>query len=169
MHFVSMALDGTYLTDCKEFGAGAFKDFIIENIQCKNVKEIKSPNPMSAEDVARAGNYANALSRNVSETLKDKIGHPSTIVVGVGSVFGYGIYGMAGNKNPLSIEDLMITVCGLPGKNDADLGGGDFASVEGSNTILALGYMQNLNIKQLRIIHVNNADGALIYKPFWKE
>jgi hypothetical protein len=39
--------------------------------------------------------------------------------------------------------------------------------VEVSNAILALGFMEGLQIDEMQIIHVNNADGALIYQPFW--
>lgn len=34
--------------------------------------------------------------------------------------------------------------------------------------ILAFGFMQGLGIKQMEIINVNNADGAMVYEPFWK-
>ena len=76
---------------------------------------------------------------------------------------------MIGGKNQFSITDLEAVVHSLPGKTDADLGGGDYAFVEGSNTVFVLGFMQNLNIGKMHIINVNNADGAMIYEPFWKE
>lgn len=92
----------------------------------------------------------------------------AAIDIGVGSVFGYGIHGMVGGKNQFSIDDLASVVHKLPGKTDDDLGGGDYAFVEGSNTIFVLGFMQNLRIYKIHIINVNNADGAMIYEPFWK-
>lgn len=168
MQFVSRMSDGTYLVDGCEKGVGAFKDFIIENIQHRNVKEIASPNPMSAKDIAQAVSYASRLSNEVDKALRDKISHSTTTVVGVGSVFGYGIHGMVSGKNLFSIDDLAAVVRALPGKSDADLGGGDFAFVEGSNTIFVLGFMQSLHIGQMHIINVNNADGAIVYEPFWQ-
>ncbi|MBA2727998.1 MAG: hypothetical protein H0U49_07485 [Parachlamydiaceae bacterium] len=92
----------------------------------------------------------------------------TTAVVGAGSVFGFGIAEMLGNKNPFTIEDLTMVVQALAGKTYSDLGGGDYAFCEGSNAILILGFMQTLNIKQMQIINVNNADGAMIYEPFWE-
>jgi len=169
MQFISIMPDGIYLVAGQEKGVGAFKDFIIENIQYRNIKEIASPNPMSAEDIAHAVNYASRLSEKIDKDLKDKISRPTTIVIGVGSVFGYGIHEMVGGKNQFSIDDLAAVVHSLPGKTDADLGGGDYAFVEGSNTVFVLGFMQNLNIGKIRIINVNNADGAMIYEPFWKK
>jgi exopolyphosphatase/guanosine-5'-triphosphate,3'-diphosphate pyrophosphatase len=168
VQFISRGPDGTYVVDGREEGVGAFKDFIIENIQHRNISEIIRPNPMSAEDIVHATNYALHLSSGYSQALKDKISKPTTVVIGVGSVFGYGIQGMLGGKNLFSIDDLAEVVLSLPGKTDDDLGGGGYAHVEGSNTVFVLGFMQNLNIEQMHIVNVNNADGAMIYEPFWK-
>jgi hypothetical protein len=110
--------------------------------------------------------HVNFLKR-VDQQVKDKIVHPSTKVIGAGSVFGYGINGIMAGKNPFTVEELKTVVEALAGKTDADLGGGDYAFCEGSNAIFVLGYMQTLNINEIQIINVNNADGALLYEPFW--
>lgn len=167
MQFISQLSDGTYVVGGREDGVGAFKDFIIKNIQQRNLEKIKSPNPLSAENIVQATAYARSLADALNQPLKDKICRPATTVVGAGSVFGYGIRGMLGGKHCFSSEDLKTVVDALPGKTDADLGGGDYAFVEGSNTVLALGFMQHLGIEQMHIVNVNNADGALIYEPFW--
>ncbi|MBA3238233.1 MAG: hypothetical protein H0T62_07810 [Parachlamydiaceae bacterium] len=128
---------------------------------------------MSSNDISLAVIQARNLSKTVEEVFKDKIKQPTTKIVGVGSVFGYGIAEMLNNKNPFTIEDLTTVTETLVGKTDADstlssvLGGGDYASYEGSNAILVLGYMQTLKIQQMQIMNVNNADGAMIYEPFW--
>lgn len=166
--FITTASDGSHLVDCGNEGSGSFADYIIENIQNQTIGEFTSPNPMSADDILLATAHARNLSKNVGKGFKDKINHPATTVVGVGSVFGFGIAGIIGNKNPFSIEDLSTAVQALAGKTDADLGGGDYAFCEGSNAILVLGFMQTLNIQQMQIINVNNADGAMIYEPFWQ-
>lgn len=168
MQFISTTIDGKYVINGREDGVGAFKDYIVENVQHRNVKEYTSPNPMSAEDISQATNYAIGLCNPIDKALKDKIGRPTTKVVGVGSVFGYGIKEMLGGKNLFSMDDMEAVVQALPGKTDADLGGGDYACVEGSNTIFVLGCMQSLNVGQMQILNVNNADGALIYEPFWE-
>ena len=65
-----------------------------------------------------------------------------------------------------SLDDIATVVQGLAGKTDADFGG-EFAFCEGSNTVLALGFMRNLDIQQIHVVNVNNADGAIVYQPFW--
>jgi hypothetical protein len=168
VEFVGMASDGTYSIDCGEEGAGAFNNFIIKNIQHRDIKETITPNLMSTEEIIQAEARARDLSKKVNKVLKDKMCHPTTTIVGAGSVFGCGIAALVDGKNPFSIEDLTTVVHGLTGKTDADFGGGNFAFCEGSNAILTLGFMQGLNIEQMHIINVNNTDGAIIYEPFWK-
>lgn len=167
IQFVGMTSDGFYLIDCGEEGVGAFNDYIIGNIQRQNIKERKTPNPMSNSDVLRAQTYACSLSQKVNQSINDKFKDPTTKVVGAGSVFGHGIAAMVG-KNAFCFDDIAAVVQGLAGKTDADFGGGDFAFCEGSNTILAFGFMQGLRIEKISILNVNNADGALIYEAFWK-
>lgn len=168
IQFVGTKPDGSYVVDCADYGVGAFKDYIIEVIQQRDIKYSYSPNPMSSDDVFKAEARARELSTGINAELKGKLADPTTIVVGAGSVFGYGIAGLLQHKTPFTIDDLTTVVQSLPGKTDVDLGGGDFACVEGSNAILVLGFMQNLHIGELRIININNADGALTYTPFWK-
>ena len=56
----------------------------------------------------------------------------------------------------------------MANKDDQQLGGGDYANVLTTNSILVLGYMQELNIKQMQALDINNADGALLYNDFWQ-
>ncbi len=112
--------------------------------------------------------YAFNLSTKVHQVLRDKLRRPETEVVGVDSVFGRGIALLIAKKNPFTVEVLTTIVQGLIGKTDIELGGGDFACIEVSNTLLALGLMKGLDIKQMSIIDVNNADGAMVYQPFWE-
>lgn len=167
MQFVSKVPDGTYLFSGSDTGSGAFKDWIVEKLQCRN--RSSSPNPMSAEEINQAQTHARSLSYWVDLSMREKIGRPETTLVGVGSVFARGIRKKLGDKDRFWIEDLEKFVLALAGKNDEDLGGGDFAPWEGSNAILVLGIMQNLNLQKLEIANINNADGALIYKPFWEK
>jgi exopolyphosphatase/guanosine-5'-triphosphate,3'-diphosphate pyrophosphatase len=54
-------------------------------------------------------------------------------------------------------------------ETDADLGGDAYACAEVSSAILALGYMKGLNIKEMSAVNINNADGAILYPPFWSQ
>lgn len=161
--------DGAHIVGCGDEGSGAFRDFIIETVQGRNVKEFTTPNPMSAEEIVQAAAHAYSLAGKVESHFKEKLADPRTIVIGAGNVFGYGILAMMDEKSPFSLEELEAVVVGLENKTDDDFGGGDYAFCEGSNTILVYGLMQGLGIKEMRIAQVNNADGALVYGPFWKK
>jgi hypothetical protein len=113
-------------------------------------------------------NFYESLSQKVGVAFRNKMNDPHTTVVGTGSVFGFGISAMVDGKNPFSLEDLATAVESLPGKTDADLGGGDYAFCEGTNAILALGFMRGLHIPKMHILNSNNADGALVDRDFWK-
>lgn len=167
MQLVMQVPDGSYMMHCSQKGSGHFKDYIIENIQHKDSNKFKSPNPMSPEDIIQAEAYACDLSTRIENLFKEKINCPTTMVVGAGSLFGLDISTRVGHKTPFLIEDLKIVVDALKDKSDNDLGGDDFAFVKGSNSILVLGFMRGLKIKQMHIVNVNNADGAILYAPFW--
>lgn len=160
--------DGSYLIDGSNEGSGPFRDFIIESIQRRDIKEYRSPNPISQEQANLAKAHAADLSMKVDQVFRDKLRDLKVEVVGVGSVFGNGITALMPGKNPFTIEDLTAAVHKLVGKSDIDLGGGGFACIEVSNALLALGFMKGLDIKQISIIDVNNADGAIVYKAFWE-
>lgn len=148
-------------------GSGFFRDFIIESIQGRNIKEYRSPNPISQEQAILAEAHAFDLAMKVDRVFKEKLRESSVSVVGVGSAFG-GIASLMNKKVSFTFEDVTTTVQKHIGKSDRDLGGGDFACIEVSNALLALGFMKGLDIKQISIMDVNNADGAMTYKPFWK-
>lgn len=167
--FIGIDVDGTYLIEGSGEGSGPFRDFIIESIQSQNVQKCKSPNPLSQEQADLAEDYAFNLSAKINQALKNKLLNPSTKVIGVGSVFGKGITSLTSGKNPFSIQDIRAAVRGLIGKSDADLGGGDFACIEVSNALLVLGFMRGLDIKEMNVLDVNNAEGAMVYKLFWEQ
>lgn len=160
--------EGSYLIDGSNEGSGPFRDFIIESIQQRDTKEYKSPNPISEEQANLAIAYATDLAMKVDPIFRDKLREEKVEIIGVGSVFGRGIAALMPGKNPFTIEDLVAAVRNLVGKSDTDLGGGNFACIEVSNALHALGFMKGLDIKQINILDVNNADGAIVYKSFWE-
>jgi exopolyphosphatase/guanosine-5'-triphosphate,3'-diphosphate pyrophosphatase len=168
MQWISATSDGTYISAGLKEGVGDFKDFIIEHIQHRNPQKTKSPNPMTAEEIEQAIDHAQDLSCKIDLQLQNKIASPTTTIVGAGSVFGRGIQEIIGDKNTFSFEDLAKAVFLLANHTDADLGGGDFAFVKLSNALFVLGFMQHLKIEQMEILDVNNADGAMLYSPFWE-
>lgn len=165
--FIEYNLNGSFYVDCGNDGAGAFEKHIIEVIQHKNMEITKSPNPFSPEEIEMSIAYACSLSNKANQRIKTKLSKSNTKVVGVSSVFGRGLLQFVNEKNPITVEELDLIVKVQSGKTDQDFGGGDFARCELSNAILVLGFMQGLNIHQLYIADVNNADGALIHPAFW--
>lgn len=145
-----------------------FKDYIIEDIQRFDPKQITTPNPMNAIEMQKATFKARNLAQRVDHQFKERVLQPNVKVVGVGNIFAYGIYPLVEKKSPYDQTDLNQAVINLEGKTDADLGGGDYANVQKSNAILVLGYMQGLGIDQVEVIDVNNADGAMLYQEFWQ-
>lgn len=166
IQFTTLGTDGSFLVDCGSRGVGAFNDHIIGHIQGQSIIECKTPNPMSMVDIIHAENYARNQSQNVDESFKEKLKRPTTKVIGAGNAFGYGIAFMVGSS--FCLDDIAAVVYGLAGKTDEDFGG-DYAFCEGSNTILAFGFMKGLDIKQVQVVNINNADGSLFYKPFWEK
>jgi hypothetical protein len=168
IQFTGLAKNGELRVDCGEKGVGAFTDHVIAHLQGHSLDYCKTPNPMSAEDILQAKEYAYQLAQKVDQVFQQKLKNPNTQVVGAGSVFGYGIASLLEGKNLFSQEDIATCAYNLAGKTDADLGGGDFAFCEGTNAILVSGFMENLGIKQVNIVNINNADGAMIENSFWK-
>lgn len=160
--------EDAYMIDKSIEGSGHFRDWVIEVIQHQNSKECRSPNPLSAGHANLAEAYAYLLSSKVDQVFRSRMLNPSIEVVGVGSVFGRGFSRLMDGKSPVTIEDLTAAVNRLIDKTDADLGGGDFACVEVSNVLLALGLMKGFGVAQIYLLDINNADGALVYPPFWE-
>jgi exopolyphosphatase / guanosine-5'-triphosphate,3'-diphosphate pyrophosphatase len=145
-----------------------FKNHVIESIKKEDPNFITTPNPLSRGQVKDAESYAQSISKKVDRLFKNKISNPRTKVVGIGNIFAYGIYPLVGKKAVFTQQELNKQVHGLRGKTDKDLGEGAYVNVAVTNPILVLGFMETLKIRQVDILDVNNADGALLYASFWE-
>src|SRR5262249_1023721 len=112
-----------------------FKNHVISQIQQKDLKSVTTPNPFTVEDLLKAQSHAIKVSRNVDTYFKKKIQDPSVEVVGVGNIFGYQISKL-GNGDSVHIEQVLEKTATLVNKTDTDVGGGDFANVYVTNTLL---------------------------------
>jgi exopolyphosphatase/guanosine-5'-triphosphate,3'-diphosphate pyrophosphatase len=144
-----------------------FKNYIIKNIQDRNIKQYNTPNPMNYKEMSQAEQQARKIASKVNQVFRDKILNQKSVVVGVGNIFSYRIEPML-NKSSFTIEDLKNAVSKLEGQGDKEVGNDSFSNVGVSNPILILGYMQELGIDHMEIKDINNADGAMLYPPFWK-
>ncbi len=144
-----------------------FRQYVIQNIQGRDVKIYDTPNPMTLDEMNHAEKHARQLAASVDQFFKDKINDPKISVYGIGSIFSLGIEPLA-KKNPFTAQDLTEAVKPLAGKTDEEMDEGEFASVKATNALLIVGFMKELNIKKVTVVDVNVADGAFFVKKFWK-
>lgn len=144
-----------------------FKNHVIEKIKKQDPQLVSTPNPHTTEELLKAQLQAVKLTNKIDTLFKEKIQHPSTQIVGVGNILGMHVPKMI--KDDMATLDQMIgAVANLVDKSDADVGGGDFANVYVTNSILVAGFMAGLNIQKMHLADINPADGAFFYDPFWK-
>lgn len=159
--------DGHYLTYRGALASIEFKNLMIKDVQHKDSKQVSTPNPMSLNEIQQGVIKAREIASKVDRVFKDRIHQPGAQIVGVGNIFAYGIYPAVNKKNPYNQQDLENALKEMANQNDQQLGGGDYANVQVSNALLVLGYMQALNIPNVFVLDINNADGALLYNDFW--
>lgn len=146
-----------------------FKNRVIQEIKKGNPGKITTPNPLNITEILKAEKAALEISKKVDAFFKEKIANPSTQVVGIGNIFTYRIHPLVDKKSKFTQEELTKKVYGLDGLTDEDLGKGDYTNVAVTNPILVLGHMKTLGIEKMRVMDINNADGALLYAPFWEQ
>ncbi len=146
-----------------------FKNRVIKQIKKENPTDIRTPNPLSLTEIKKAESHAIEVSKKVAAVFKEKIANPNTRVIGIGNIFAYRIFPLVEKKSIFTKAELSEKVYDLQGKKDSDLGPGDYNNVAVTNPILVLGFMDNLGIDEMGVMNINNADGALLYAPFWNE
>lgn len=143
-----------------------FKNYCISQIQLRNPEEVKTPNPMTREQMMCAEEHARDVAEEVDDYFRSKIRDPKTVVVGVGNIFAYRIYPVVGKQDTFSRDTLQDAVELMENQTDEHVGE-SYANVAITNPILVLGFMNTLDIREMRILDINGADGALLYAPFW--
>ncbi len=146
-----------------------FKNRIIKHIKQENPNKIQTPNPLTLPQIKHAESHAIEISKKVSNFFKEKIANPNTKVIGIGNIFAYRIYPLLDKQDKFTKTELSEKVYALDGLKDSDLGKGDYTNVAVTNPILVLGFMNQLGIDKMHVMNINNADGALLYTPFWEE
>lgn len=167
LQFTSLLPNGGYQVYKGDIGSISFKNHIIQNVQRKNSVAVPSPNPMSVQDITHGISYAAKLSNDIDPFTKMKIADQDIHVIGVGSIFP-SVLKLMEKERVIHKKDLCKTVYTLEGATDSDFGNTPYSSVELSNASYVLGMMHGLNMTQIIVEKVNNADGALIYAPFWE-
>lgn len=144
-----------------------FRTYVIESVKKQDPKSVSTPNPHNTEELLKAQLSAIRLTKRVDQLFKDKIQQPSVEVVGVGKILGLQVPKMI-NNDTVSLDQMIGAVANLVDKTDIEVGGGEFANVYVTNSILVLGFMEGLNIQKMHLADINPADGAFFYSPFWQ-
>lgn len=149
----------------EHMGSVAFKSFIIDTIQGKNLETTLSPNPVSFEELRLADRYVRSFARKAYPIFKEKI-KTSGSVMGIGRLFYHSV-------RPIAAEDGVITRKGLRkfiydslNKNDDELNN-PYAHVDVSNCILVLAMMKALHIQEIHPIDTTSTRGMLISPAYY--
>ena len=168
MQLTTLTKEGTYLVEKGKTASTPFRNFIIQQIEGKDIQSVSTPNPIGENELQGALQYARSVAQEINPMLKERLHDPQIQVLAVGNLFNYSISPLVSNKK-VERYKLQQAITPLLNKTDKELPGGAFADVTVSNPILVLGYMQALDIPFVTVVSVNNADGALTYPPYWEE
>ncbi|GAB4229819.1 MAG: hypothetical protein Tsb0021_07740 [Chlamydiales bacterium] len=164
----TMEKDGDFFVERGTKASIHFKNYMIEKVKEQNLQKVHSPNPLTRQQIEQGIAYGREMGENMSDRIKGLIHRGDTSLFAVGNLFYYGIRPLVGGKDTFTRQDLEKAVLNLANKTDEDVGGGPLAEVAISNAIMVLGVMEGLGIEQVTLLDVNNADGALLYTPYWE-
>lgn len=167
MQLTSLSKEGTYVIEKGVTASIPFKNYVIENIEHKNLTTVSSPNPMTKDQMEAAVEYASSLSLQTNPVVLNKIRDPQTKVLAVGNLFNYGVKPVVG-ESIIKQTALSTEVMKLAGKTDEQIDQGSLSEVAVTNPLLVLGYMKGLGIHTMETVQVNNASGALTYPAYWQ-
>jgi exopolyphosphatase/guanosine-5'-triphosphate,3'-diphosphate pyrophosphatase len=137
-----------------------FKNMIIEVLQSRPLDDAASPNPIGdkrEQVIALARSYARLhVPMELKQLLKDRV------MIGVGGVHGFSIKNQLQLKEPVyTLEDLDKAGRVQVAKSDKDLTG-DYRTTDVSNLLLVQGFMEGLELKEVKILSANLVQGALL-------
>lgn len=166
LQFTATLPDGEYHVYKGSVGSIPFKNDVLQNIQRKDPKIVASPNPMDAREINQAITHAERVARNVDCYIRTRLQQMDTHVIAVGSLFRFGIQEVVNSPTvtPTTLQDKIFA---MKDKDDMALGNTPFSSIALTNSIYVYGMMHALGINPVTIVDINNADGALLYTPFW--
>lgn len=149
----------------ENMGSVAFKSYVIDAIQMKDVREVNTPNPISETDLADADAYARSFGRRAYPIIKEKIKAPKP-VLGIGRLFYNSIRPLASKDGIITRKALRKYIESSLNKTDDELNN-PYASVDVTNCILALAIMKALHIQTVEPIDTTTTKGLLIHPAYW--
>lgn len=149
----------------ENMGSVAFKSYIIDAIQDKDVVDANSPNPISEDDLKMADSYARAFGRHAYPIIKEKIKNQGT-VVGIGRLFYHSIRPLAAEGDAITRKGLRKFITESLNKTDEELNN-PYAHVDVSNCILTLAIMKALHIQKIIPVDTTSTRGLLVSPAYW--
>ena len=137
-----------------------FKNMVIEVLQGKPLDAAASPNPIGdkrEQAITLARSYAKLhVPTELKTLMKDRV------IIGVGGVHGFSIKNQVQMKdNDYTLEELEKAGKLQALKSDKDLKG-EYRSTDVTNLLLVQGFMEALEIKEVKVMNANLIQGALL-------
>lgn len=151
----------------ENMGSVAYKDYIVSQIQEKDLEEAFSPNPMTEEDLKWADSDAREFARKAYPIIKQKIQSHGT-VIGIGRLFNHSIKPLASKGDVITRSKLRKVISESLYKTDEELNN-PFAYVDVSNCILTLAIMKALHIQEIHPINTTTTKGLLLSPAYWND
>lgn len=155
--------NGNYDIYKGKLAAVSFKNHVIYEVQNHNGEIPTTPNPITEEDKVLALKDARDYAKNtVPKSIMKKIKSEKTLVLGIGGVHYFSIGENVSETNTYSMDMILNHLNKSLYLTDEQLGGGKYVSTDITNLILVAGFMEELQINEVKTIKVNMADGLLI-------
>lgn len=162
MQITSYLGDGKYDIYKGKLASVTFKNHLIEEIQRKNPKKVKTPNPINRRNMKAAKRDAKIIAKiTVPQSIQRKILAANTKVIGIGGVHFHSLRKPLGQKS-YTLDMIFGYLKKKLYQNDQELGGAPYVETSISNLILVAGFMEGLNINSVTTGKVNMANGLLI-------
>lgn len=157
MRIITKNTDGGYSTYLGKNASVQFKDLVL-----KNLKKLKSPNPIGKKGLDNALAISKKWAKEVPVELRKKMTLPSVKVVGIGGVHYSSVGPLANPHSKIYTRtELFSAIQKNLNKSDKQLTG-DFRESQVTNLILVFAYMKELNLDSVATSKVDLTEGVLL-------
>jgi len=160
--------DGSMTFYVDELASVTFKNEVIRLVKGKDIATVASPNPLDEVQVDDALRFAvSHVNSHVPPELADRLRNGLMTVIGIGGVHYHSIPETMGTPpQPFTreqVEEAMRRWTNQPDEAFAS----PYAATRLTNLILALGYMQAMDIRTVTPLATNEAHGLLVCPEYW--
>lgn len=150
----------------ENMGSVAFKNYIIDTLQEKDLSEFDTPNPIDESVLKLADAYVRSFGRRAYPIIKEKI-KADMPVLGIGRLFYRSVSPLASTDGVITRKGLRNYINESLNKTDEELNN-PYANVDVTNCILVLAVMKALHIQTIVPIDTTTTKGLLIYPNYWE-